>query len=142
MGIKDAIYGFLSTRPGIVALIGDNIFPSQAPQSKKPPYAIYDIQNRDRRHHLMGFTGSVFAELRIGIYGNTESQVQSIADEFIKAIDCLRGDLNGEFVEFCLNDSEDDDLVEPQQGQSLGTPVRLLNYKLAYREPARTVVVP
>ena len=139
MSIKNAIYTHLQTVGAVTSLIGTSLYPLQAPQQKATPYVVYTLMDADRQHHMRGTTLSVFKTLQMDIYANTDTKADSISTALLNALDSLQGLIQTVQIEFCLNNDEDDALLEPIHGEGLGIPARILAFRLAYQEPRRDI---
>ena len=112
--MKKALFDFLNADVPITALVGDRIFPIQAPTGADLPRVTITRITNGHEHHLLGAAGLSQAVYQIDSWGRNSSEVTSVAEAIRTAldgfIDKLMGAVNvrGAFLE-----SETDSIEPP-----------------------------
>lgn len=87
MTIEEAIFSYLSTYPGLVALIGTKVYPDIVPQSQDLPAVTYTFISDDKPRSAVGGHDGISNDIfQIAAYGTTKSAVSAIKQQIRTAL--------------------------------------------------------
>ena len=134
MTIKSALASYLKSKPELVALVSDRIWPVALPQKKPRPAITYRRLPSGHDHTLTSSAGTSLATFRIASYGDSYEDADLVAE----AVRSVMQGFSGVFVSTKVNSvvlgDESDDFFEPQDGSSLGVYVVNLDFRIRYAE--------
>lgn len=93
--IGKSIYTLLSGHAPLVALVGTNIDPVQAPQGKENPMVIYGITNTDPNEVKQAVSAEDWIDVELVVYSDDYDQSHDIAKEIRNAMDKKSGTIAG-----------------------------------------------
>jgi len=104
--IGASLYNLLSAHAPLVALVGDQIYPVQAPQEKEDPVVIYGIVSQKGEHDKSRLSTEDWIEVEVLVYSKDYDKLHQICKEVRAALDGQNGTIEGNeisqisFVEF------------------------------------------
>jgi hypothetical protein len=125
--IEDGLISFLKASPEVSALVGDRVYGPQAPQSVTFPYLTLLRISGPRWRVLRGTDGVAHPRIQITCWGQTYTQVKTLAEEVRKAdggqgglrLEALKGVMGGQVVQAtCLEDERDHDSPPLHEGET------------------------
>lgn len=93
--IGKSIYSLLSGHAPLVALVGTNIFPVQATQTKENPIVVYGISNTEPQESKQRTSPEDWIDVELVIYSDDYDQSHEIAKEIRAALDKQSGTIAG-----------------------------------------------
>ena len=87
MGLIEDFYNRLLTYPGLVGLIGDRVWPVEAPQGTKDAHCIYEQVSGGRRYSHSGYSNLQRPRLQVSCYADTYEMAKNIADHVTTALE-------------------------------------------------------
>lgn len=96
--IGRSIYTLLSSHAPLVALVGTNIDPVQAPQGKENPMVIYGISNTDPQETKQRASTEDWIDVELVIYSDDYDESHDIAKEVRNALDKKSGTIAGNVI--------------------------------------------
>lgn len=87
MTFEEELYSYLSNHNGLSALVGDRIYPGNAPQQVTKPYCTSLKVFSDREYSHSGFSGLEHVDLQISCFSETYLQSIQIAKQVTLAIE-------------------------------------------------------
>jgi len=87
VGLIEDFYTRLSTYPGLVALIGDRIYPVEAPQGEKRQYCVYEQVSGGRRYSHSGYSNLQRPRMQVSCYAETYEAAKDIAAQVTAALE-------------------------------------------------------
>jgi len=96
--IGSSLYSLLSGHAPLVALVGTQIYPVQAPQAKKDPMVIYGIVKQEGQHSKARLSVEDWSEVEVVVYAKEYNQVHTISAAVRVALDGKKGTLAGKAV--------------------------------------------
>lgn len=88
-----AIYTHLQTRPQLIALIGDRVYPRRMPTGATFPLVLYTRISTTRGHSHSGPDGLPEPRIQFDVYGLDPDTVDATAQELRLALDGFRGQM-------------------------------------------------
>lgn len=123
MEIEEAIYARLKADAALGALVGERIFPGQAPTDAQRPYVIYEEAAQERVRTLTGYAGLNRWAMHLDFYAGTRAQAKAVRAKVSELLDGFRGDLgpSGEItVQGVFHDDQDSGTEQPIHGDETG----------------------
>jgi hypothetical protein len=117
----------------VAALVGDRIYPQYAAQGADTPHVAYQRSRGPRGHALDGFTGLGRARMVYACNGGTYDEAKAVATAVRRALDDLRGDVDGVMVQ-ALNVVDESDSFSYSVDQERSVHVVLLTFDVFYEE--------
>lgn len=112
--IEKYLQAWLRTRPAVIALIGQRLYPNAGPQNVIYPYATYRRISGGRWHDLKAVMNVMRARVQIDCYGKTPLSANVLAATMSDEIDTFRrGLMNGVFVQSVHVEDIRDDSKRP-----------------------------
>lgn len=111
MSFKTDLYDYLSTYPGLTALVGKKIYRVKVDQRAQPPYITWQIVSNIRTYSHQGNSGLNKISLQISCFANTTVENDAIAAQVAMAIDAWPGSnskVQSAFVEDDPDNYEED----------------------------------
>lgn len=93
--IGKSIYSLLNGRSQLTALVGTQIYPVQAPQSKKDPMVIYGIVKTEPTDDKLKVSDEDWVEADIVVYAKDYDLMHQIMKECRTALDGYSGTIAG-----------------------------------------------
>ncbi|SHH86603.1 DUF3168 domain-containing protein [Desulfosporosinus lacus] len=87
MTFEEELYSYLSSHNGTIALVGDRIYPGNAPQQVTKPYCTFLKIYSDREYSHSGYSGLEHIDLQISCFSETYLQSIQIAKQVTLAIE-------------------------------------------------------
>jgi len=98
MGLTDDFCNRLSTYPGLVALVGDRIWPVETPQGEKRPHCVYEQVSGGRRYSHSGYSNLQRPRMQVTCYADTYEAAKDIAAQVTEALESWSAvNVNGVF---------------------------------------------
>lgn len=111
MMLEKAIYSYISTYPGLTALVGNRIYPLVIPQNPTYPAVAYSRVSRVYEKDLSG-TAWNQSRMQFSVYARKYSDAKAVVEQIRAAFRDYRGKING--IDVMLADiSNEVDLYEP-----------------------------
>jgi predicted heme/steroid binding protein len=111
------------TGSGVTALIGDRLYPGQAPQDAQRPYAVYQQASQQRLRTMTGYTNLNRWSMRLDVYGATRRQAAEARQAITDRLDDWSGSAGGDgTISVCgtVFDDSDSDTEMPTHGEEKG----------------------
>jgi hypothetical protein len=116
MTIEEALYSYLSTYAGLVALIGTRIYQVRLPQTPTLPAVTYMRVSAPRLQAFDG-TAKTTARFQLSAWATSYAGAKAVAAQLVAALDSYSGTMGGVGGVPCdctvINDV---DLVDPETG--------------------------
>lgn len=111
MMLEQAIYSYISTYPGLIALVGSRIYPLVMPQNPTYPTVVYSRVSRVYEKDLSG-TAWNQSRMQFSVYATKYSDAKAVAEQIRAAFRDYKGEING--INIMLADVTNEiDLYEP-----------------------------
>ena len=108
MGLIEDFYTRLTTYTGLVALIDDRIWPSEAEQGVKDPHCVYEQVSGGRRYSHKGYSNLQRPRMQVSCYADTYEVAKDIAAQVTAALESWSNvNVNGVFQQ------NEIDLIDP-----------------------------
>ncbi len=95
MIIEDALYSYLSTYPGLTALISDRVYPLKRPQKIKSPALTYQKISCPRLHTFGNDPGMATPRFQFSCFAEDYNTVKNIAEQVRFALQDYSGTMGG-----------------------------------------------
>ena len=105
--IRQGLYEYLKAQPAITAIVGDRIYPIQAPNSAKRPYVILITTGLRSEPHLTAASRLARGEFDIDCWADSLSAAQNLSEAIrneldgyqglMGTVDCRRAIVNDQF---------------------------------------------
>lgn len=124
--VETAIRDLLLEDADLTALLGDRIYPQDAPQTAEPPYVLYFTADPEQTLTLNGYINNYNQAFRFDCYGGPLGRSYSSAKAIAKALrTCLFSFLRGTApggveIQGILDDGGEDGLEPPIHGEEEG----------------------
>lgn len=108
---KNDLWHYLTNNTAISALIGNHLYPTQAPQNLEAPFVVYTLIHYEELMAHSGPTGDRMAEIQFNVVAATVVSAESVSDAFTTALVGLRqsiGASNTTFVARCAIEHNQD----------------------------------
>lgn len=96
--IGNSLYSLLSGHAPLVALVGTQIYPMQAPQEKKDPMVIYGIDGQEAHHSKDRLSPEDWYSVGILVYAKDYDQMHTISKAVRAALDGKKGTIAGNAI--------------------------------------------
>jgi len=130
--MKSAIYAYLSTVTGIVALVGTRIYPMTAPTSAVLPYIILNQISGLGQHHMGAASEYVKSRWQIDCFGSTALGAFNVAEAVRDAIDGFQGDWGTVNIRRCHQVDENDGINFAVDGSEIADYRHMAEYEIDY----------
>lgn len=108
-----AVYGRLSTFPGLTALVVARIYPGVMPQNSVMPVVVYHQIGGNSEKGSLSDPPLKMAQMQVTAFDKTLLGARAVADQILLALDRLRAQtVNGVAVDDCIYQG-DVDLFDP-----------------------------
>ena len=109
MSIQSALYEHLKDDAGILAIVGDKVYPVVAGPDDSLPYITYQLISRQHEHDLGAASGLARTRIQVNCWESTAALAETLADTVRDSLDGFRGTMgtvNTEAVKATLLDGE------------------------------------
>ncbi len=90
---------WLLLQPALADIIGLGLFPSHAPQTRKPPYVVYNVISDSRWGTLESLDGVSFTRIQFDCFGIDPKQTRRIGKTIESLVDAFRqGTMEGMYI--------------------------------------------
>jgi len=111
--LEQAIYSYISTYPGLIALVGSRIYPLVMPQNPTYPAVVYSRVSRVYEKDLLG-TAWNQSRVQFSVYAKEYLEAKRVAEQLRAAFRDYKGEING--INVMLADVTNEiDLYEPDK---------------------------
>lgn len=139
MTIEDGLKSLLSAQPAIVGMIGDRIYPNEAPESSVLPRIVYFLSGNERDHVMSGGDGAPKATLTLECQGSFD-QAKDLAEVVRNVLDGYRGYAGEVFVKGCFFEDQTDQPANPVRGEEKAIKVRVVTLDIVYQETVNNLI--
>lgn len=118
MTLKEALYTYLSTYAGLVALIGTRIYPQMLPEGVALPAINFFTVSQPYEYTHDGHDGAIETRMQFSCWAKTSKAVESVAAQLVAALSGytgLMGGVGGVNIGHSFKSNEVD-LPEPDAG--------------------------
>ena len=116
MTIHSALYRLLTSNGAVAALVGDRVYPMQAPQDTAYPLIVFSTIVELRAPTLAGASGAVNPKIQVDCWAESNEDADSLSDAVRLALDGYRGTVGSVVIRACALGLRHDGIVEPRDG--------------------------
>ena len=95
MQLEVALYNYLSTYAGLIALTSTRIYPNVLPQSPTYPAVTFEMISGPRVHAMGSDPGLTFPRYEFTCWGSTKASARAVALQIIDALQDKTGTIGG-----------------------------------------------
>lgn len=95
MSLKGDLFTYLSTQPGITAIISAKVFPEIAPTSEDLPYITFAIMSTENVHNFDAASRFSIHHYQIDCWGTTALEADNLAEAVREELDGFNNALMG-----------------------------------------------
>jgi len=98
--IEDALYAILHDDTDVEALVGDRIYPVEAPKGATLPYIVYSMITEPQDLDLSGAAGLAWPRMQLDCYGRPYKTAKDVAQRAVLALHGFTGTAAGVLIQF------------------------------------------
>lgn len=95
MELEVALYTYLSTHAGLIALTSTRIYPDDLPQSPTYPAVVFNMISGPRVHAMGSDPGLTYPRYEFTCWGSTKASARAVALQVIAALQDYTGTMGG-----------------------------------------------
>lgn len=116
MEIEEALTSYLLAYSGLIALIGDKVYPDELPQGIKLPAVIYSKISDVKDHTLIGQNRLESPMLQFAAFAGSKTAARAITSQLKEALCDFQGTLYGLEVQYIRLENEISSLEKSSDG--------------------------
>ena len=137
MRLEEALFDYLSTDPGISALVNDHVYPVRLPEGAPLPAVSFHRVSAERiyTHEIFSETDAwVRARVQVDCWSqDSAEQAMDVGDAVLAALSGYEGDMSGELIGSSFVVNEFDTYEAPTKIHR-----RILEFMVAYEDNVTT----
>lgn len=137
--LEDGINELLKQQPSLTGIVGDRIYPNEAPEGSSLPRVVYLVRSNQHSHVFSGGDGLPEMTLVLECQGSYD-QSKLVADTLRTMLDGYRGYAGQHFVNGCFFEDAYDQPSPAVRGEEKGIKARVIVLRAMYTETAPSLI--
>lgn len=132
MTIKAALYTYLTAQSAVTSVVGQRVYPQQAPMNAQLPYITYQRIADPVQHHFEEATALASPTIQFDCWAKSDVEMQSVSEALRNVLDGFRGTMATVDVRSTALVSQDDTIERPDDGSEQSTFRTTMDFDIWY----------